>query len=146
MKPIILYSIIAVLILALAYTNYSDSFEPTDFSDTIVVVKPFIPKTIKKQTMPELVIIYPTDTNLRKQIETQTNILGIEKKKSTLTIAKIDTKGLITETKYDLPIFSSYVVDTAGKVKIKRRFWPYIAVGTSVVVLSFFGIKKIIEK
>lgn len=125
--------------------NRVEYFDSENMNDSIYTTKPFVVKNIKPSHIdkPEVTIIHPVDTSLRQEVVAGDVVVGVEKKKHVLTVSKIDTKGIVYESKYDLPVFHSYAIDTAGNVRIRRRFWPYVAGGIAVVGLGLFGILKL---
>lgn len=114
----------------ITYTNPSEyQFKP--------IFKPQKPDTVIQWLKP--------DTVLRKEIEAGPVVVKVETRDRWLGIQTIDTKGIISEEKYKIPIFAEFQVDTAGNVKIKRKVLPRLIIGASVAVVgifSYFAIKK----
>ena len=110
----------------------------------------FIHVPIVKPTPPETVTVYEKpDTVLREKIVKGPVIVKVEYRDRYLNVGTIDTKGIIHESEYKLPMFAYTVdIDTAGNVKVKRKIMPRVAIALGCVglgIASFFVGKKLIQ-
>ena len=115
-------------------------------NDTLYINTPYKRDTIIKQTPPEKVIIYKTDTLLRKEVEKDTIILNVNKTPRFLNVTKIDTSGKIFKNYYRTPFMSTYKIDNDGRVKIKKYRLLKIGIGVAVGIGAGLIIKNKIKK
>ena len=102
--------------------HWNDFFARHFKPDTIIVRDTFVVEKVIKPTTPNQVIEFAKDTSLRDSVlKDSTEIIQVKSDKKTLEVAKIDSKGLVTVSHYELPWLSSYSIDYTGAVKIRKR-------------------------
>lgn len=102
--------------------KWNDFFARNYKPDTIIVRDTFTVEKIVKPSVPNVVIEFAKDTSLRDTVlKDSTEIIQVKSDKKTLEVAKIDSKGLVTVSHYELPWLSSYSIDYTGAVKIRKR-------------------------
>lgn len=104
-------------------SNHWDNFFARNYKpDTIIVRDTFTVEKIVKPSVPNVVIEFAKDTNLRDSVlKDSTEIIQVKSDRTSLDVAKIDSKGMVTLTHYELPWLSSYTIDYTGAVKIRKR-------------------------
>lgn len=142
---IILTIIITTIITKSCSGGYSIPNEVIK-TDTLYLEKYYKKDTIIKQTPPEKVIVYKTDTLLRKEVENDTIILNISKTQRFLSVTKIDTSGRVFQNYYKTPFLSTYRIDNEGRVKIKKYRLLKICIGVAVGIGAGLIIKNNIKK
>lgn len=102
--------------------KWNDFFARNYKTDTIIVRDTFVVEKVIKPTTPNQVIEFAKDTSLRDSVlKDSTEIIQVKSDRSNLDVAKIDSKGIVTLTHYELPWLSSYTIDYTGAVKIRKR-------------------------
>ena len=102
--------------------HWNDFFARHFKPDTIIVRDIFTVEKVVKPTTPNQVIEFAKDTSLRDSVlKDSTEIIQVKSDRANLEVAKIDSKGLVTVSHYELPWLSSYSIDYTGAVKIRKR-------------------------
>lgn len=117
--------VLLLLILALIFYNKANYYKSLSAAipDTVYVPKPYKVVEIQKKYIekPVRVLVYPRDSALRKALEHQDIITGIDITPNLLTIDKIKPGGVVFSHQYILPSFREIKIDPGGNVRIKKK-------------------------
>ena len=102
--------------------HWNDFFARHFKPDTIIVRDTFTVEKVVKPSVPNHVIEFAKDTTLRDSVlKDSLEIIQVKSDRSNLEVAKIDSRGIVTLTHYELPWLSYYTIDYTGAVKIRKR-------------------------
>lgn len=116
--------------------------------DTVYISKPYKVVEIKTKYIekPIKVFVYKTDTVFRKILEQSDIITGITYKKGNLfrkldlvTIGKINLKGEVFESRYELPPLKEIKIDHKGNLQTKKKRYIGLKIIAGVVLTSSAG-------